>query len=101
MTQRRELATAIARKIFDRIERDKTLILQNVADEIHDALVLEDAKQPKVIVSVDPASPAGDREAIFTRNRRSALEAMERYKYLKNRWDEEAQKVTLREPWAT
>ena len=65
MTQHRELATAIARKIFDRIERDKTLILQNVADEIHDALVLEDAKHPKVIVSVDPASQGGDKWDLY------------------------------------
>lgn len=75
MTQHRELAVTIARKIFDRIERDKTLILQNLADEIHDALLLEDAKHPKFIVSVDPATYRDDRTAAI-------------YRELKKQWGE-------------
>lgn len=54
MTQRRELAATIARAIFDRIERDRTLILQNVEEVVRDALVLDQARQ-----SSDPSSEIG------------------------------------------
>lgn len=39
------LAATIARAIFDRIERDRTLILQNIEEVIRDQLAIEGAKR--------------------------------------------------------
>jgi hypothetical protein len=44
MTYPSELAAVIADRVFDRIERDRTLIKSNVRDEIADGLLLGAAK---------------------------------------------------------
>ncbi len=45
MTDKRNLAATIARAIFDRIERDRTLILQNIEEVVSDQLAIEGAKR--------------------------------------------------------
>lgn len=45
MTQHHTLAATVARAIFDRIERDRTLILQNIEEVIRDQLAIEWASQ--------------------------------------------------------
>jgi hypothetical protein len=78
MTQPRTLAAAIASRIFDRIERDKTLILQNIEDEIHDALVLDGAKDAETRKSreFDQSERGKQFNRIFS-------ERLNRYKHVK------------------
>lgn len=75
MIQHRELAATIARAIFDRIERDRTLILQNIEEVIRDQLAIEEAKQVEIRTDdhgtwIDETAPIPDE--VFERLMRRA-----------------------------
>lgn len=55
MTDKRALAAAITRAIFDHIERDRTLIMQNIEETVHDALLLDGAKQRGNPIEPEPS----------------------------------------------
>lgn len=59
MTQHRDLAAAIRRAVFDRIESDRTLVSCNVEQAIEDALILHAAGRSGPLVDVaDPITAA-------------------------------------------
>lgn len=67
MTDKCNLAATIARAIFDRIERDRTLILQNIEEVVSDQLAIEGAKRCGDPVAPDPSKDYPEYVRFITR----------------------------------
>lgn len=54
MTHSRKLAAKLSRDVVDHIESTKSIIVQNIEEVIHDALLLDGAKQDPSVFVIDP-----------------------------------------------